>query len=59
MLGLETDRHVVAAETTDSGFDSGFDSGLPHPWRCENDPVPDAAPGPLRLKMFVNEAIRN
>ncbi len=51
VLGLETDRHVVAAEI----IDAGVDSGLPYAWRCENDPVPDAAPGPLHLKMFVND----
>jgi hypothetical protein len=43
VLGIDSDRHVVASAPDAGG------------WWCANDPVPDAAPGPFKVAMFVND----
>ena len=48
VLGIDADRHVASAP------DSGSDAGLGG-WWCENNPLPDASPGLLKLAMFVND----
>src|ERR1700691_3470038 len=48
VLGIDSDRQVASAP------DSAVDSGLGG-WWCENDPIPDAAAGPFKVAMFVND----
>jgi hypothetical protein len=55
VLGIDSDRHVVSVAT-----DAALDTGAPDlqdagGWWCENDPVPDAAAGPFKVSMFVDD----
>jgi hypothetical protein len=47
VLGIDADRHVV-----ESAPDSAVDAGV---WWCQNAPIPDASPGPLKVQMFVDD----
>lgn len=59
VLGIESDRHVVVKEETDSGSgvvaDAGSDSGVPANWACIDQLPPAAATTPVQLKLFVND----
>jgi hypothetical protein len=59
VLGIESDRHVVVKDDTDSGpvltGDAGTDSGVPPNWACIDDVAPAPAVGPVLLKLFVND----
>jgi len=52
VLGIDSNRHL--ASTADAGEDAGLDAGLGG-WWCENNPVPDAAAGPIQVELFVND----